>query len=1564
MDKWGLDFPDYSKEEFAGCVYECENETPSDLTACDVKRMTLLSDMSPGGQYFDNRRTVCPLSEEENHYDPAQRNDFLNFWVYPHADPALSALADFYGTATSSQLWDSLRVHWHDTIAEIMLKHHPEYPIYKLFCECGDYEAQHAFDSLFYAVNTFELAKEFGLLNPVNYPNWDYIPLKESHPDPFLFDEKCCPDEIKKIRDEFTKALTCYMVIPDLGKCIGVWYFLFDPDDIAHGGGGVSDHAVIDVFYTMQKTVIPAWASGYNCSEDDARWMIFRSIYTGLKEKYRQLILIECLEYKPPFELDQSDFFSDLYPDNVMGSMCEKYLKADTCQNMALTVGESWKGFQIRYRCEPYYGVNMENLDDMVASGTEVLLENCIEDCETFANGWMAELNDYLWTHCKEVFEEDSIKWKEIRTDLIYFCVNGCNESYEHRDFTFRQLIQEYGQEVLGRYCVVEPGAYTRIVYPRPENIPVDCGCNNYQFYLNAYGLTFWSEVEIIKDALALENIDMDIYIIDYWNRFCIWQRYDMLIDQNRDTALWDEYQFPEEFRCRPDSIDWLSECEKLALLQAESGNHIALQEALALSVAERQALYYTHCAKMNEKLTIEYTLFECGYTLYYYDQADNLIRTVPPNGVKPITNNTTLQQVRAVRDTITSYKGANLIRPQHTMVTYYRYTTQDLVTATRQPDHNGETEIYYDILFKPAISRDAKQYPSRYSYTAYDSLGRIRETGQLHTFGVTPEMVANPATLADLIHDKPKSEVTKTYYDKILVTNLGQTRLRNRIAAITYSDVYDPNPLNYQTATHYSYDIHGNVKQLIQNITGLSAFYRDYIYINYEYDLISGNMNQVHYQTGAVEAFSHRYRYDADNRLTHVYTYATDRKELEHNDAQYFYYPHGPLARMELGDKQVQGMDYAYTLQGWLKAINGYKLEKGFDMGSDGFSDTTHSIFGRDVYATMLQYNLNDYRPISGNSNFTLTSPDAVALYNGNISALSTVYTYRDPLLKAFRYDKLNRIRSMQTARLSGTKWDALSQSYATEYTYDLNGNLQTLSRRDEMANYLHNLTYSYTNNTNRLARVYAPELNDPPYRYDAIGNLIQDMGERFDVLWTAANKVKSVIGDRRDLTFSYSPLGQRQIKQTVTGGDTIKEYYIHDATGNVMAVYKQSLWPMSDTMLYITERSIYGSSRIGLLHSYFIPHDLLTDPTHLRLSRVMGERSYELTDHLGNVATTLSDRKIATALLAPNAGFVDYYTAEIENYTDYYPFGFPIKERAGVKLDYRYGFNGQEKDNEIYGYSAMLNFLFRMYDARLGRFWAIDPLSKQYPYNSTYAFAENSPIAFGELEGLERYFAASGVYLGQNGTSHQIRIMNAGAQYQQSKPVDYLTDNSVPFHSASESAQKAVATTMYNVLTNPFPLKEMNVNSKGGGTAASTSPDNHGKMTIYPNATNQGEYINDNYYNQLNVWAHESYHKTNNLSGDGFSEFKVNISQIEHWSFTKTTGIYKEYLAGVMNSNLQEQGVVLRNSSSTRRSDYDNLVNQYNKNVKILNDLIDKYNLESVGKNKEFNPKEYFGN
>lgn len=69
-----------------------------------------------------------------------------------------------------------------------------------------------------------------------------------------------------------------------------------------------------------------------------------------------------------------------------------------------------------------------------------------------------------------------------------------------------------------------------------------------------------------------------------------------------------------------------------------------------------------------------------------------------------------------------------------------------------------------------------------------------------------------------------------------------------------------------------------------------------------------------------------------------------------------------------------------------------------------------------------------------------------------------------------------------------------------------------------------------------------------------------------------------------------------------------------------------------------------------------------------------------------------------------------------------------------------YRYGFQNQERDDEIKGAGNSYNYEYRMHDPRLGRFFAIDPLAAQYPYNSPYAFSENVVINAVELEGLEK--------------------------------------------------------------------------------------------------------------------------------------------------------------------------------------------------------------------------------
>ena len=59
-----------------------------------------------------------------------------------------------------------------------------------------------------------------------------------------------------------------------------------------------------------------------------------------------------------------------------------------------------------------------------------------------------------------------------------------------------------------------------------------------------------------------------------------------------------------------------------------------------------------------------------------------------------------------------------------------------------------------------------------------------------------------------------------------------------------------------------------------------------------------------------------------------------------------------------------------------------------------------------------------------------------------------------------------------------------------------------------------------------------------------------------------------------------------------------------------------------------------------------------------------------------------------------------------------------------------YRFHFNGQEADNEVYGGGNVYDYGFRIYNPRLGKFLSVDPLTASYPWFTPYQFSANDPI------------------------------------------------------------------------------------------------------------------------------------------------------------------------------------------------------------------------------------------
>jgi hypothetical protein len=652
-------------------------------------------------------------------------------------------------------------------------------------------------------------------------------------------------------------------------------------------------------------------------------------------------------------------------------------------------------------------------------------------------------------------------------------------------------------------------------------------------------------------------------------------------------------------------SFPFNDDCYSSMLNQAETNAKLIYQSYVDKYITEFKKNYKEHCLGIQEKYERTYDLNEYHYTLYYYDQAGNLTRTVAPKGV---------HKLSATNVALLQGASPPVIYPAHTYVTNYNYQSYGAPLDSKTPDEAASTDYVYDNIGRIRLSANGQQKTDgKYSYTAYDELGRIIEVGVLsnlpsgYTMATLKALVS--ANTFDAFVNAPltptiKSEVIKTYYDVPFGTSPvinafapnGQENLRNRVADVTYEDIDDFDPATYNYATHYTYDEHGNVGRVVQDVPELEQLRKRFYKMDYSYDLISGNVNQVTYQPGDYDQFMHRYEYDADNRLHEVFT-SKDNINWD-KDAKYFYYEHGPLARIEVADQKVQGTDFAYTIHGWIKAVNSNILASETDMGKDGTQGNAymadyygvHQYIGKDAAGYSLNYyqlgTTKDYQAIKSFNNgpdknmiastanlqglglFNLPS-DAPDLYNGNISSMVTSIYDIDmdadnahaentvfPQITGYRYDQLHRLKQMKAFReisLTGNAWDYANifnfgGSYRTEIDYDKNGNIvhQLRYGADFLSSKglpMDNMTYvpdhSGSTENNHLVGVndsgvglYTSDIKD------ALVPVVDNSPGTFEYTY---DKIGSLISDKKEYIQAIEWTVDRKVKKVIRDGATM---------------------------------------------------------------------------------------------------------------------------------------------------------------------------------------------------------------------------------------------------------------------------------------------------------------------------------------------------------------------------------------------------------------------------------------
>lgn len=791
--------------------------------------------------------------------------------------------------------------------------------------------------------------------------------------------------------------------------------------------------------------------------------------------------------------------------------------------------------------------------------------------------------------------------------------------------------------------------------------------------------------------------------------------------------------------------------------------------------------------------------------------------------------------------------------------------------TNTNQPtpyvrllnDESGEytSRFFYDRLGRIVVSQNQRQYAalpsSKFSYTLYDALGRVYEAGEKQdnaggttvpkfasVFGamvgglMVPSVVddAKLATWLNTQGTSTRKEVTRSYFDvtnALIASTMSGSGFtadpatqRKRIVHMTYEEIYDANDQTYDHATHYDYDIHGNVKTLIQDNKRLEAIpdiaLNRFKRLDYNYDLISGNVHRVDYQTGKIDQWHHAYTYDSDNRITAAYTTTTtpitnpavSGQTASQNEpgytaywdreVKYSFFEHGPLARIELGEEQVQGLDYNYTIDGPLKGVNSNTLDPSRDPGQDGLEvNTNRKNVSRDVMGFSLHYFEDDlatigqfegdYVAINANNSFIANQSSSELeanangnLYNGNIGRMITTITDPNtrtilPLGNVYRYDQLNRLLgsvSFDDLNLTLNSWGTTgSGKYQNSFQYDANGNIIFQMRADENGQIFDFMTYRYNVNTsgekiqNRLYHVNelsglsglkVDDIDDQGlfisgvnintannYRFDAEGRLIYDKQEEIaNIIWRMDGKIKEVVrtsgSTKKNVSFDYDALGRRIAKHVYNSNNQLENstYYLLDGSGTTLSIYERNVDGLQQSVTYKqTERHLFGLERLGVLNE---PVNTLGSVpmvySMVSVTHKIGERAYELNNHLGNVLSVISDKPIPN--FTTIGGAVNYFMADIKQSSDYSPFGVTLGGRnlfkTGSNDKFRFGFNGMEIDAEIKGDGNSYTTEFRQYDPRLGRWLTSDPLCFYFESESPYSAFSNSPIYFTDPTGL----------------------------------------------------------------------------------------------------------------------------------------------------------------------------------------------------------------------------------
>ena len=644
----------------------------------------------------------------------------------------------------------------------------------------------------------------------------------------------------------------------------------------------------------------------------------------------------------------------------------------------------------------------------------------------------------------------------------------------------------------------------------------------------------------------------------------------------------------------------------------------------------------------------------------------------------------------------------ANLTQDDLDRLCYqYRYDGKGRLVEKKLPAKGWEYMVY-DKLDRLTMSQDAGHRAKKeWLFTRYDRFGRVAYTGIATGESRAVEQANLNLTLSNHVERTSNTGFTqnnmKVYYNPAIGGEISYPKNIKKLLSVNYYDEYPPDapaapenilgqPLMASTPaggkSTKSLPLAVYLKNIENDDWSRTFTYYDqkarvigtlhhnylvgYTQIQMELDF-AGVVQKTHTYhkrdpKSSEVKIEERFVYDHQNRLVKHFHKINGRNEellLEN-----IYDELGRLSKKKVGGSEgspLQEVDYAYNIRGWLTSVN------------------QPQNLGKDLFGFELKYQ----NPVSNGKE----SPK----YNGNISQMDWKTRSNNEELRryTYQYDDLNRLTKSFYSKPLAVQPN--TGSYDEYLSYDVNGNIKTLSRFGDMdkpqAVKIDELSYTYIGN--QLVKVSDNSQNPSGY---PIGGGVIPYDENGNMM------------NHNDKGISYIGYNHLNLPSAVfwNGKQT---FYLYRADG--VKVKKDFPGKVTDYL----DGFQYENGALQFVPTAEGYYDF-----------VKQRYVYNYTDHLGNIR--LSYYKGASGLI-------------VDKESNYYPFGLEHKgyNNSAGNSAYRYSYQGQERQED----TNWLSFKWRNYDPTIGRFFGVDILADKYQYQTPYAFSENKVINYVEWEGLE---------------------------------------------------------------------------------------------------------------------------------------------------------------------------------------------------------------------------------